>query len=410
MMTALGKPPRVLIVADAYPSRCWPTANPFIRSQAVALHKLGCGVAIFAPVPYAPRIAGQHFKKFAELPASEQLDGIAIERPRFPRGPGAHFRAISSPMQRFWLRRSFEAMVARFAPSVIHAHMATPAGYVASHWAKFVRLPVCVTLHGLDITTYPNADAHLRRQTVDTLLSADRVIAVSSFVAKQARRLAPSVEPHVCYTGIDTVAFAPNPNRKRQFREQLKLPPDVPVIGVGGRMVEEKGLDDVAAVASLVQMAGHRMAWMLIGDGPARQRLADSLARTVGEDLVFAFGDVAHDAMPDYLRTADILLHLSLNEGFGMVLLEAQACGTPVIAYRIGGIPEATDAASSAILVDPEPNTALRRSACADSLVSVIGAPERMRQMSEAGVAFASGFSIERRASELIAIYAGLRQ
>lgn len=396
--------PRVLIVADAYPSHGWPSANPFIREQALALKRLGCSITVFAPVPYAPRFLGGRFARFADLPTQEAHDGILIERPRFPRGPGPIFRGISGPIQRFWLWRAFENLVRRFRPSIVHAHMATPSGYIATQWAQRLGLPVCVTLHGLDITAYPAASGFLLKQTMETMKRADRVIVISRFLAGQVQTLVGNCRPRVCYTGIDTNLFKPDPVQRKLFRQRMRVPSGLPIFCVAGRMVAEKGLDDVAAVAARVRSEGHQAAWMLIGDGPDLAELRSALTRNVGRERVFAIGAVAHNTMPEYLSAADVLVHLSTREGFGMVVLEAQACGLPVVAYRTGGIPEAAGP-SSAVLISPASDASHRRAACAGSLIDLIRDHGKMTRMSQAGVAFANTFRIDERTSELVALY-----
>jgi teichuronic acid biosynthesis glycosyltransferase TuaC len=346
---------RVLIVADAYPDAVWPAANPFLHVQAQALVRLGHEIRVFCPTPYVPPALGvvPNLRAFATLPRRARWQGIEVSRPRFPRPPGAWFRPIAGPAVERFVGPAFRREIAVFRPDIVHAHMATPMGYAAAHWSRRAGLPCIVTLHGLDLITYPHQNAHLRRQTESTLERATRVVAVSHYLAKTVRTLGITRDVDVHYVGVDIEQFRPDPAHRAALRARLGIEADAVVLCYAGRLAPEKGIGDLAPLLLGVSKDCPAVRLVVVGDGPERK----SLVRAVRE---FGLGDrlrcvpmVGHGEMPAHLNAVDILVSPSRSEGFGQVLIEAQACGVPVIASLTGGIKEAVRDGESGILCGP---------------------------------------------------------
>jgi teichuronic acid biosynthesis glycosyltransferase TuaC len=302
-------------------------------------------------------------------------------------------------------------MLCQHRPDIVHAHMATPAGFVAVSLAKRMGVPCCLTLHGLDVTDYPRSSKTIGRQTEWTLRSADRVIAVSRYIASAAASLARSERPiQVCYIGVDLQKFKPDLERRAAVRRQLGVADHVQILCLAARMVREKGGDVFSAAVAEVSRRGLDVAALLIGAGPKSDRLIASLVDRLGRHRVFAVRDIPNERMADYFAAADLLLHPSLEEGFGMVLLEAQACGLPIIAIDVGGVREAVDAGRSAWLLPAQASEGKLALALADAVGDLLLGRERMSQMARLGREFAvRNFEIGYVTQKLIRIYDELR-
>lgn len=159
------------------------------------------------------------------------------------------------------------------------------------------------------------------------------------------------------YPGIDTDRFAPA-ERSSEIRTKLSIPPETIVILFVGRLVSHKGVYTLLWTAKRLEKSApmEKFVFVVVGDGGQKAQL-ESMACEMGLKDRFIFtGNVAYDSMPEIYQMSDIfvlpsLMKENIQEQFGLVLAEAMACGKPVIASAVGGIPEVIG--DSGILVPP---------------------------------------------------------
>jgi glycosyltransferase involved in cell wall biosynthesis len=190
----------------------------------------------------------------------------------------------------------------------------------------------------------------------------DAVVAVSrTIVARLAAHGVPAERVHLLRN-----AFAPAaaPLGREAARERLALPPDAFVVGWVGRLSWEKGAD--VALAALAELPGAVLC--VVGDGRERAAL-EAQARALGIADRVRWAGIVHDAAA-HMRAFDAYLLSSRTEGTPMALLEAMAAGVPVVATRVGGVPDVIADGESGLLVAPEAPTAL-----AEALLAVRTAP-----------------------------------
>lgn len=169
-----------------------------------------------------------------------------------------------------------------------------------------------------------------------------------------------------------------------------------------------KGHDTAIRSLALVRAKVPNARYVIAGGGPLHDylaRVADSLGVAAAVEFL---GDVPDATLSDVYRSADVLLTLSREsgsgggaEGFGIVCLEAAACGVPVVAGRSGGLPDAVEDGVTGVLVDPT-----NLGAAADAIVSLLTDPARARAMGEAGrKRVLEGFTWEKMAVEARRIF-----
>ena len=191
-----------------------------------------------------------------------------------------------------------------------------------------------------------------------------------------------------------------DPVRHGRVCESLGVPRDARLIVAAGRLSPEKGhrflIDAIGRVSKVME----GVTCVLCGDGPCRTRL-ERQAHEMDVEHVCRFAGFRRDL--DAIFTAmDLLVLPSLTEGFPNVVLEAFACAQPVVATRVGGVPEVVEDGISGFLVSPA-----RADLLADKIRECLNDPVRMRAMGEAGRRrVEQDFTFERQAQELESIYA----
>lgn len=226
--------------------------------------------------------------------------------------------------------------IARFSPDIIHQHFATWAWPAVRAAAK--GSPLLTTLHGADVMLAgkPARTMMQRWQHHNIGLAqrnSARILAVSEYLASKAIENGfPASKLHVHYQGIDTSLFIPD------YSESPSVRPRVLFVGA---LNDQKGIRHLfQASQALVGSRDHEL--VIVGRGPLREEL-ESLSRH--ETHIKVLGQLGREEVREELRKATLLaapsrLHNGAREAAGLVLLEAQASGTPVVAYSSGGTPE----------------------------------------------------------------------
>jgi glycosyltransferase involved in cell wall biosynthesis len=261
------------------------------------------------------------------------------------------------------------------------------------------------------VTTFHNAygDAtRLRRWYNSVMGRGERVIAISHFVAAHVAATY-EVRPdrlRVIHRGVDLMRFDPqriSAERLIQLATRWRLPDDRPIVMLAGRLTRWKGqLDLVAAIAAL----GRRdVLCLLVGSDEGRPSFRRELERTIaarGLGEVFQLVDDCND-MPAALMLADVVVSASNRpEGFGRVIVEAQAMGRPVVATDHGGARETILPNETGWLVPPGDIRALA-GAIAEALA--LSRDERAVLAGRAIAHVRAGFGIERMCAETLAVY-----
>ena len=279
------------------------------------------------------------------------------------------------------LRRDFASQlgllwrVRATRPAIIHQHAGGPRLSRALKWATSARLVLHV--HGsID-------EASLRPCSVDARAArADALVACSQSVAA---RIAPA-RSRVIYAGV-----AP-------AHAGARTGATGPVFGAAGRLVTVKGFDCLLRAFAAVVAEAPAARLEICGDGPLRSEL-EAQARRLGCGHAVTFLGWRRD-YPACAGGWDVFVQPSLEEGFGVALLEAMAHGLPAVASDVGGIPELVEPGVTGWLVPPGDDAALAR-----ALLASLRAPCAIRRMGDAARRSAARFSTEAMALQTAALY-----
>ncbi len=247
-------------------------------------------------------------------------------------------------------------MIRRHGATTLHAGCALPEGWLALRCKRRLGLPYAVYVHGEELRVFQSS-RELTWMARRVYRHADLVIANSHNTAGLLRESWPvSAERlRVLHPGVDTTYFRPSPP-DAEVRGQLGWH-DRPVILTVGRLQKRKGHDMLIRALPAIRQQVPRVLYAIVGDGDERaalQRLVDELR--LGEHVRF-HGSPGDDVALRTYQQCDLFALPNREvdgdfEGFGIVLLEAQACGKPVVAGASGGTPETISPGRTGHIVD----------------------------------------------------------
>lgn len=241
------------------------------------------------------------------------------------------------------------------------------------------RCPMALAIYGIDAWKRPAATfAPTCLRAVDLILSISRVT-LDRFLAWSALGRVPA---HILPNAVRAEEYgigARDPELVRRWGLDGRK-----VIMTLGRMASQeryKGFDEVLDEMPLLLAEHPDLVYLAAGDGPDRGRLMEKAANLGIADRVIFTGRVPEDRKADYYRLADAYVMPSSGEGFGFVVIEALACGIPVVASRLDGTREAVLDGELGLLVDPGDGAGLRR-AISEVLAMPKRVPERLSYFS----------------------------
>jgi len=359
-MTARG--PAVVVYTTLFPSSVQPHAGLFIRERMFRVAR-ELPLTVVAPVPWFPlqgllRVWRPHFRP--EPPAREVQSGIEVLRPRFFSVPG-----IAKQLDGFFLALGTLATLRRLKRAgrldVLDAHFAYPDGCAATLVGGWLGVPVTITLRG---TESRHAGAFGFRSLVrSALVRARRVFAVADALKRVAVSLGiPERKVLVVGNGVDTSVF--RPVDRGEARRALGLPPDAPVLVTVGGLVERKGFHRVIEQLPPLRARFPGVQYLIVGgpspEGDFSPRLREQVAALGLGDSVRFLGALAPGELVGPLSAADVFVLATSNEGWANVLLEAMACGLPVVTTEVGGNAEVVSSGALGTLVPFGDGDALR--------------------------------------------------
>ena len=317
------------------------------------------------------------------LPDSEEHEGVAIRRLPFREAV-----ADANPAAVFALLQKSLEITAEYQPDLVHLGLPGPSCLFCLQTCRRKGLPL--------IFTHQLAGAWTEGTRADQMVAraaqqASRVVFPSRGMLEEAVRSGIETEAsEVVYNGIEL-----------ESDEPLPLPWDPPIVVATGRLSHEKGFDLLVDAARLLVAAGTRFELRIAGDGAERPALEQAVNRYGLREIVSFMGWLKPEAVLDLLQSASVLVAPSRAEAFGLSALEAQAAGRPVIASRVGGLPEIIRDGDTGRLVAPEDPQAL-----ADGIADVLASRARATDMGlRARARVQERFSIEAQALEYERIY-----
>ncbi len=346
-------PKRIAYILNIFPK----LSETFIAGEIAELRKRGVEVRIFSLLP--PREELQH-----DIVRSAGLDQITT-----------------------YDVATFEEGIKKFQPDILHAHFAKEATEKARDLSASCCVPFTFTAHGYDIHRKPPPDFFQRA------MASSAVVTVSRANAKHIHRTfqVSRSRIHVIPCGVDTERFCPANG----------IPPGPPLIVCVARLVAVKNLALLLDTCAVLRNDGVNFRCVIVGDGPLRGELESKRAALNLEKLVEMPGAAEQGEVLKWWQRAAVGALTSENEGMPVCLMEAAACGVPVVAPHVGGVPElVADGVTGILSPANDPGSfalALERLLANAELRGRMGAAARQRALEK--------FSVARQVDALLELW-----
>jgi len=348
---------RTLLFSTLYPSSVRPSHGIFVETRLC--HLLASGkveTRVIAPVPWFPfRHAWfGEYAKHAAVPAYEERNGIRVAHPRYLLLPKIGMNSAPYSLARAGLAAAKKLIAAGFDFDLIDAHYFYPDGVAATMIGKVLNKPVVITARGTDINLIPRFPKP-RKLILQAAEDCAAMITVCRALKDALIALgAPADKITVLRNGVDLELF--HPEDRQAARAELGIGAAFAIASVG-HLIERKGHHLV--IEALSKLPGAEL--YLAGAGEEETRLR-ALAQELGVSRrVHFLGLLAQDRLRTLYSAVDCLVLASSREGWANVLLEAMACGTPVVATNVWGTPEVVAAPEAGVLIEERSAEAITR-------------------------------------------------
>jgi len=344
---------KLLFVTNAFPTPVEPRRGIFTY-QLVKHLEDHFDMTVVCPLPWFPATGGlsriKKYQNYSLVPPSYAFNGITVFSPKYPLIP-RFSESLHASLMYFGIARCLKRLHSRNHFQAVNSHWLYPDSAAVERAAHDLGIPHIATGMGCDV----NHDIYdpAKRSSLLALLKSVMAVTVKAESLKQVliNNGANPAKISVIPNGVDTTKF--RILDQGQCRTNLGLTGRNPLILYVGRLSEEKNVATlIRAIAQLVS-SGEIIDLAVVGSGPLDNELT-RLSNELGVNgNVRFYGDVDHETISTWMGAADYFCLPSFREGCPNVVLEALACGKPVIASRVGAIPDFVSA-SNGILFNPE--------------------------------------------------------
>jgi L-malate glycosyltransferase len=337
---------RVLLLFPAWPTNLRPNGYPFLSEQAYAVSEYcdARAIALLAiPHVVRPQYWSTWLRDRRVFPLRRPDGHVPVALAPVLLGPLLEPLLDTSPINVRSVVRQAQRLFDGASPDVVHAHFMEPCGLLVRQVAQELGCPYVITEHAAEFVDYSQLGSSRFR---DAAFGAEAFICVSEPLARDTRAaVGDDLDIQVIPNGVDVTRFSPGAGKNND--------PNKPRLLFVGHLEHRKGVDLLLQALDMRKRGRRPTHLTIVGDGPERPRL-EAFATDAGlKDSVHFTGICRNEEMPAYFHNHDIFVLPSRRESFGVVVIEALACGLPVIVTRCGG-PETivTPSDGSVIAVD----------------------------------------------------------
>jgi teichuronic acid biosynthesis glycosyltransferase TuaC len=338
-----GSNVRLLVFSSIFPSSVTPTVGTPVweRMSRIGRHvpMVVISPQAWSPLDWLVRMFRKTYRPIAS--PHEVIQGVEIFRPRILSIP-RFFKGLDGWLMAHGSRRMVKQVASDFRPTIVDAHFLYPDGYAASLLASELGLPMTVTIRGSKDARLVNGPR--QRQLRATMEAATTLFAVSESLKHDVPRALgiDDAKTVVIGNGVDMTKFTRAD--RAAARSRLGLAPDSKVLISVGSLVELKGFHRILPVLPRLRAQFPGLRYLVVGGGTTQGDMLGTLramSTQLGlDDCVVFCGPQIPEQLKWYYSAADLFVSATSYEGWANVLLEAMACGLPVVTTDVGGNPQ----------------------------------------------------------------------
>lgn len=369
----------ICIITPRYPTSLDPTAMPFVQQLAWALTDLGNTCTVICPQNFSKKLNREYVEK---TPRGGDVKVYLPNTLHLGQQKVLGFNTALLTTHFFW--KAAKQVVEKLPKQdVVYGHFITPSGITAARLHREFGIPAFLGYGESSSWSIEHYGADkVRKELFEDLAG---VVAVSSKNAEVLRRFdtVPEESVKVFPNGFDDTIFYPRD--KKEAREKLGLPQDVFIVSFVGHFIARKGIDKLIPA---VEQAGVKV--ICAGKGPIDPS---------GESCLFA-NTIGHEELPWFYSASDAFVLPTLNEGCCNAIVEALACGLPIVSSDLPFNYDILDE-TNALLVDPADVKALT-----DSICKLRDDPALRQKLSQGSLARAKTLTLQQRAKNIQQFFA----
>jgi glycosyltransferase involved in cell wall biosynthesis len=322
---------KIAVITSYFPSSAEPSQG---RSAYQTLRVIArqANVRVFFPYAAYPAFLKPRSRGYHKLDASYRPPDVKVSY-----YPYSALPLVSRPLNGWMAARVLLPHVRGFAPDLIFSCFLYPDGYAALKIGKVLSVPVVTQSIGSDINRIGDPISAMQTRTV--LRETDFLVTVSDDLRKKAVTMgAPPEKTRAVVNGCDLSVF--HVRDRLEARQKLRIDPAAEAVVYIGRMDVKKGLRELVEAAASLHPERPNLHVYLVGEGPDRPLIESAIQDNNATSYIHALPACAFDDVAVWMAAADLVTLPSYMEGCPNVVLEALACGRPVVATNVGGIPE----------------------------------------------------------------------
>jgi glycosyltransferase involved in cell wall biosynthesis len=337
---------RIAVVTPYFPNSAEPWQG---RSAYQTLRVLAreADVRVFFPNAAYPSLLKPRSRSYNRLDPSFSPPDVKVSYHDYPALP-----LVSRPFNGQMAARALLPHVRGFAPDILFGCFLYPDAYAALKIGKLLSVPVVAMSIGSDVNRIGDPISAMHTRTV--LRQADFVVTVSGDLRSKAVAMGASPErARAILNGCDLSVFYPKD--RLEARKRLQIDPDAEAVVYIGRMDVRKGLRELVDAAASLHPQRPGLHVYLVGEGSDRPVIESAIQARDAAGYIHTLHGCAADDVAIWMAAADLVTLPSYMEGCPNVVLEALACGRPVVATNVGGIPEIMNAECGGLVPPRDP-------------------------------------------------------
>jgi teichuronic acid biosynthesis glycosyltransferase TuaC len=346
----------ILAISHLFPTITNKTKGIFSARQFCMMHRLGAEVTVVVPAVWMPGFFGlfrDRWKDYADKNTPLNYPGLNIISVPYLQPSRGNF---STRWVGLFVYLSMKKIILELHDKkpfdVIYGKCFFPEADAGLRLSKFLQIPVVGEGIGSDVHIAPDYSRYMYRHFVRLANGLDGTVADGQGVADRIDSVS-NKHTDTIHGLVDLEQFRPVSNREA-IRKDLNLPADRTIILFVGHFQRAKGIFEMIEAFCRVQKTYPEMILKICGDGGDTPNLAKIISEKGLSEIVHVVGRIDPEEVSKWMQASDLLILASYNEGMPNVVMEAMACGLPVVATTVGGLPAAVGDCQGAILVEPK--------------------------------------------------------